>query len=365
MRQTVKKRKHILLASFCWLLAVVMLCCVAAVALFFYAIKPAKTTSGKSAALCEYELHVPNGMSVMQAAIELEEHGIIHSRYFLYAAARYNLFDRTKPFNMKSGAYKLSNAMSLEEIYYLLQTGSPENIKVSVPEGLTITKVAALLQEAGLFTDSENNSQDAFVALCHSQALLDEYGIASSSVEGYLFPDTYFFTEGMSVKDIARTFLDNFFEKISSIDSLSGISREALNKKIVLASIVEREYRRADEAPQNRLNNGIGLYSCATIEYIITEIEGRPHPNKITYEDLKIDSPYNTYKWAELPPTAISNPGLVAIKAAANPPETDYFYFVLTNPESGSHTFSKSFEGHIKAENGLPSENLYTKPAAK
>ena len=76
-------------------------------------------------------------------------------------------------------------------------------------------------------------------------------------------------------------------------------------------------------------------------------------------QSRQIDSPYNTYKWASLPPTPICSPGLVALKAAANPPKTDYYYFVLTNPAEGSHTFSKSFKGHIEAE------SLYTKPRKK
>ena len=189
--------------------------------------------------------------------------------------------------------------------------------------------------------------------------------VLHGSLEGFLFPDTYFFTEGMAVDSIIETLVDNFFAKIGDIPSLKGLSPEKLKERVILASIVEREYQVADEAPliasvfQNRIDGGIGLYSCATIEYILTEIEGRPHPDRISYDDLKIDSPYNTYKWAALPPTPISNPGLIALRAVADPPETDYYYFVLTDPSTGSHTFSKDFKGHVKAE------SLYTKPAKK
>ena len=119
--------------------------------------------------------------------------------------------------------------------------------------------------------------------------------------------------------------------------------------------MVEREYRVAEEAPliasvfKNRIEENIGLYSCATIEYIITEILGKPHPDVITYDDLKIDSPYNTYKWAGLPPSPISNPGLVALKASANPPKTEYYYFTLKDEARGTHTFSRSFSSHTRA----------------
>ena len=351
-----KKKRHVLLVVFLTLLVLVLLAGIAGVLAVRYALSP---VSDDKESATSYELHVPNGMTVMEAAAKLEEEGIIKSRYFLYAAVRYRVFHREQPFNLKSGAYKLDSSMPLAEIYDLLQTGSPENIKVVVPEGLTVTKTAAIVAAEGLCTEDE------FIMACHSEQLISKYDFASSTLEGYLFPDTYFFTEGMDVQSIIEKFLDNFVEKAGSIPALKGITPAKLNERVILASIVEREYQVADEAPliasvfQNRIDNGIGLYSCATIEYILTEIEGRPHPDRITYEDLKIDSPYNTYKWAALPPTPICSPGLVALKAAANPPKTDYYYFVLTNPSEGSHTFSKSFKGHIEAE------NLYTKPSKR
>lgn len=351
-----KKKKHVFLTIILILLFLILLAGLAGVLAIRYALSPVSESKETATA---YEFHVPNGMTVMEAATRLEEEGILRSRYFLYAAARYRIFHREKPFNLKSGAYKLDSSMPLVEIYDLLQTGSPENIKVVIPEGLTITKTAAIIAAAGLCDEAE------FIEACRSEELMRTYGFASSTLEGYLFPDTYFFTEGMDVQSILKKFLDNFVEKAGDIPSLDGITPEKLNERVILASIVEREYQVADEAPliasvfQNRIDDGIGLYSCATIEYILTEIEGKPHPDRITYEDLKIDSPYNTYKWASLPPTPICSPGLVALKAAANPPKTDYYYFVLTNPAEGSHTFSKSFKGHIEAE------SLYTKPRKK
>ena len=134
--------------------------------------------------------------------------------------------------------------------------------------------------------------------------------------------------------------------------SVKNVKAE-LYKNVVLASIVEREYRIDSEAPliasvfRNRLKHGIGLYSCATIEYIITEVQGKPHPDVITYADLSIDSPYNTYKWAGLPPGPISNPGAVALDAAINSPKTDYYFFRLVDAKAGRHVFSKDFSTHV------------------
>jgi UPF0755 protein len=151
--------------------------------------------------------------------------------------------------------------------------------------------------------------------------------------------------------------VETFFERLEEVEpgwrSLGG---GKLLEKVILASIVEREYQLTEEAPliasvfENRRRLGIGLESCATIAYIITEIQHLPHPEYITLEDKGIDSPYNTYKWAALPPGPISNPGRVALDAAFHPARTDYLYFVLRDPEAGKHYFSKDLDAHNKAK---------------
>ncbi len=341
-----------------WFIAIIALTTVMAVALFFYVTSPVSDEQSESV----YELHIPKGMSIKETALELQNNGIIKSWTFFYYAARFSFFDRTKPFNLKSGVYTVKSSMSLKELYILLQTGVAANIKLSVPEGLTITKTAFELEKAHVCDAL------SFIQACNDIELLEKYAEEEGysipkgkNLEGFLFPDTYFFTEGMSVESVVAKFLDNFFDKVSEIEELKDLSPEEFYDVLILASIIEREYRVPEEAPliasvfKNRIKSNIGLYSCATIEYIITEIQGLPHPDRITYEDLKIDNPYNTYKWAGLPPGPISNPGLVSIKAASRPAETDYYYFVLTDPVKGRHTFSKSFDQHIKAE------NMYTK----
>ena len=169
----------------------------------------------------------------------------------------------------------------------------------------------------------------------------------------------------MKTETVICSMLDNFFEKINTIPNLSEKNPEDLFYTVRLASIVEREYRLEEEAPliasvfQNRLRRNIGLYSCATVVYILTELQGRPHPDRILIEDTKIDSPYNTYKYAGLPPGAISNPGVVALSAATNTPKTNYYYFQIADAQTGRHVFTKSFEEHIE------NHNLVSKKAAK
>jgi UPF0755 protein len=139
---------------------------------------------------------------------------------------------------------------------------------------------------------------------------------------------------------------DTLFEKLDAIRSPDAReTAAALHEKITLASIVEREYRVDDEAPvmagvfSNRLERGMRLQSCAIVEYIITEIQGKPHPTRIFFSDLEIPDPYNTYREIGLPPAPIAAPGLIALSAA-------YLYFRLADANAGRHTFSRTLEDH-------------------
>jgi UPF0755 protein len=138
------------------------------------------------------------------------------------------------------------------------------------------------------------------------------------------------------------------------IPAAKNLSSDQLYDAVTLASIVEREYRMESEAPLiasvfiNRVKQRWGLYSCATIEFIITEIQGKPHPDIITTEDTRIDSPYNTYLWAGLPPGPISSPGLIALNAAISPADTNYYYFRVADAAAGRHHFSSNFTEHVE-----------------
>ena len=123
-----------------------------------------------------------------------------------------------------------------------------------------------------------------------------------------------------------------------------------------LASVVEREYRVPEEAPliasvfYNRLEQGIKLQSCATVAYIITEIHGKPHPDRLFFSHLEIPSEFNTYLYEGLPPLPISNPGATALEAAFHPADTDYLFFVVKDPDAGTHNFSRSYNEHLNAK---------------
>ncbi len=315
-----------------------------AVFISFYLILPAD----KPEYAKHYILKVPQGATVKSCAQKLETEKIIKSGYAMFLMAKIQ-----KPV-VKSGRYKLNSAMSLQQIIDTLQSGKQEAVSISIPEGMTFSKIASLLEK------NEITKASDFEDKCKDAAVLAKYNIPSESLEGYLFPDTYFLDYEMNPVDVIDIMVKNFQKKIASIPELEKLDAAALHQKVVLASIVEREYRVEKEAPliasvfANRIRRGIGLYSCATIEYIITEIEKKPHPEKITYADTRIDSPYNTYKWAGLPPGAISNPGLIALKAAANPPRTKYYFFKLIDANKGIHHFSEDLDEHSETPLARP-----------
>lgn len=335
-------------------LVVVLVCVItiAGVGLYGYYLLSQKPVSSSVDETVSVKIQVPVGRTIRSVSHELEAEGIIRSELAFYVAARF------ADVQMKAGTYRLSSDMSVADIFNQLQSGRQDYLAVSIPEGLTVSKVAVLLE------GKEVVPADDFLAVAHDSRLLDEYGIPADSFEGYIFPDTYFFNPGMTAEAVLRMMVDTFFDRIASVEVLSHATADELFRVVTLASIVEREYRVASEAPliasvfTNRLERNIGLYSCATVEYIITEQEGRPHPDRITNKDLELDSPYNTYKWAGLPPGPISNPGLVALNAAANPPETSYYFFRLTDSSAGTHYFSESLEEHVDAG------RIYTKRAA-
>lgn len=285
---------------------------------------------------------IKRGTSVRAIAADLKAAGLVRSEYAAY------LYFRLLNKSIKAGTYKLSPALSLQTLSDYLGSGKQELIKVTLPEGLTVSKTAAILEERQVI------AADVFLAAAHDTALLQSYGITGSSAEGFLFPDTYFFAYSETAERIVTTMLDNFFNKAADIPHFPDDPKQRY-KAVILASIIEREYRVPEEAVKiagvfsNRLQIGMGLQSCATVEYILTEIQHKPHPDRLLNKDLEIDHPYNTYKWRGLPPGPISNPGMTALYAACNPEKNSYLYFRLEDAEAGTHVFTRNLTEHAKA----------------
>ena len=298
---------------------------------------------------CHFE--IPSGMSVRAISAALEEKGLIRDANVFYIVSRvgkfcYRYLGGKNDFALKSGSYNLNSSMDMLEIMSVLHTGKQEDIIVVIPEGLTLSKIASIVASHDVC------SEEGFITSAKDKSIIEDYGFDAESLEGCLFPDTYFFVRDMESEKVVRMMVDNFFAHVGEIGELKDVERKDLYQKVILASIVEREYRVAEEAPMiasvfyNRLQKNMRLQSCATIEYIITEIEGLPHPDVIHYKDLYRESPYNTYREKGLPPSPIANPGFVALKAVAKPADTNYYYFRLTDEQKGSHTFSETFDEH-------------------
>lgn len=308
---------------------------------FFYIKNSLKALDGQGAEKT-FHLKIEKGSTAKKIAASLANEKIIKDEKIFYLLARFPkiaaAFTNESPeiFCVKSGVCDLKSSMDAAAIYKELSAGREELTSVSIPEGLTITKIAVRLDKAGV---------------CRAQDFIK----AAAGLEGFLFPDTYALAPDSPAEKVVKIMADNFYEKIKAFEPLASLSSDpkALKKTVTLASIIEREYRSPEEAPliasvfTNRIKKGIGLYSCATVEYVITEILGRPHPDIITYDDLKIQSPYNTYLNAGLPPAPICNPGMVALKAAAAPAQTDYYYFQLMDEEEGRHVFTKTLSEHV------------------
>jgi UPF0755 protein len=284
------------------------------------------------------------GESARSVGRRLEEEGLIKNRYFWYLLAR---LDREY---IKTGTYRLEFPATQLAIRSVLVTGRQILRRVTIPEGVTLKKIARIL------ADAEICGEEAFLAAAADRDFLSSYRIPGQTMEGYLYPDTYLFSPGYPASRVAAVMADTFFARLEEIrGDRSPLSPEELNRRVIVASIVEREYRIEEEAAlmagvfYNRLEIGMALQSCATVEYVITEIQGRPHPEVLYTRDTEIRDPYNTYIRPGLPPGPISAPGRVALQSAFNPAASDYLYFRLVDPASGRHYFSKTLDDHIRA----------------
>jgi UPF0755 protein len=293
---------------------------------------------------------VLKGESATSVGDRLAEFRLIRGRLFWQLLCRYS------DGQIKAGTYRIDIPSNPIAIHRLLVSGRQMLLRVTIPEGLTLSKAARLMETAGVC------ASDEFIAAASDPEITGLYRIPGSGMEGYLYPDTYLFPSDYPAAMVVRAMADNFFSRIGKMDErVTAMPPDELNKLVILASIVEREYRVDEEAPlmagvfKNRLDISMALQSCATVEYVITEIQGKPHPEVLSTRDTEIRDPYNTYMYPGLPPGPIASPGEVALKAALNPAKSGYLYFRLVDQDSGKHYFSGTLDDHIKAG------RLYTK----
>ncbi|MDC7239965.1 MAG: endolytic transglycosylase MltG [Spirochaetales bacterium] len=288
---------------------------------------------------------VESGESLYSVLSRLETQGFVRDVWI------YKVYNRlVTPLNVKKGHYEILPSMTGLEILSILEEGRQELVRVTVPEGLRSSQIAVLFENSGVSGSGE------FLEAVNSPAILRAYGIAADSLEGYLFPDTYYFQKDYPAEKVVSYMVSVYFENLKRIFPFyADLTPEKLQEKLILASVVEKEYRVAEEAAliasvfNNRMKTGMPLQSCATVIYVITEELGRPHPDRVFFRDLELPSEFNTYIHDGLPPAPISNPGVTALNAAFNPAQTDYLFFVVKDSAAGTHTFTSNFADHNSA----------------
>ncbi|NLY44562.1 MAG: endolytic transglycosylase MltG [Tissierella sp.] len=286
---------------------------------------------------------IPRGASLSTVAEELHDNGVIRSKlWFRYKGqdiARY----------IKPGNYEIQSGLEIYDIFEIIQKGEQEEqIAVTFPEGFILYQFAQRIEESGLGT------ADEFIEATNEYFISKGYTFDTSNLyfnmEGYLFPDTYYFTKNQSmdqiVSKLASTMEDVFTDQYKSRAEELGLS---LHDVLTIASLIEREaYSDAERAKvsgviYNRLDIGMLLQIDATVIYGLGE--GKEHMTRVLYADLEKDNPYNTYKNTGFPPGPIASPGRNSIEAALYPENHDYFYYVLGD---NGHVFSKTYDEHLR-----------------
>lgn len=282
-------------------------------------------------------VNVSQGMTASDVADLLYEKSLIKSP----AAFRFYLSQHQLGEQIKAGRIVVKENMALPDIVQALVEGRSEEVAVTIPEGWTIRQIAERLEDLELTTREE------FLD-CIKNCEFDFKWLPDDYREGYLYPDTYFVDfENFSVKGFISRMMQNFENRIPDEDWDTMMTRSSVSfsDTIIMASIVEREERDPGERPTvagilwKRYNAGMGLGADATVLYALGRTKGG-----LSYENLQIDSPYNTRKYRGLPPTPICNPSVSSIQAALYPEKTDYWYY-LHDSEGAVH-YAKTLEEH-------------------
>ena len=265
---------------------------------------------------------IQKGSGLKEIALRLEAAGLIRDRIIFFLYARFGRFEG----KIQAGDFRLNPSMSVEQIAQNLTHGTLD-VWITIPEGERGTEIADTLKEKIPTFDPS-------------------WTIILTQNEGFLFPDTYLIPKDASINSIIIQMKNNFEQKYQSLDT----SKTKLSKSeiVTLASLVEREAKFAEDRPLvasvllNRFQIGMKLDIDATVQYALgysTEEKTWWRKN-LTFEDLKITSPYNTYRNAGLPPTPIANPGIEALRAVVNPADTNFLYYI--SDKTGHLHFAKT-----------------------
>ena len=284
-------------------------------------------------------VEIPEGASFKEAANLLARKGLIRSPFWFRLLGKFQDVER----KIKPGEYDLHTAMRPIEILNQLVSGRVIQYSVTIQEGFTARQVGRALGEAGI-------AKEADVArLVADPAFIKSLGIEAKTLEGYLYPDTYYFPKRTKAEDVVKAMVHHLRQVYTpEMRERSEVLRMTEVQVLTLASIIEKETGQDAERPlvsavfHNRLRRGLPLQSDPTVIYGIPNFNGN-----LTRADLARRTPFNTYRIAKLPPGPIANPGVKSIQAALNPAPVKYLYFVSKN--DGTHQFSATIQEHNRA----------------
>ncbi|MDO4555098.1 MAG: endolytic transglycosylase MltG [Lachnospiraceae bacterium] len=299
-------------------------------------------------------INISPGSGIRDIAAVLKENDLIRHKAAFYLKVK--TMDAAG--ELKYGTFTLEKGYCLETLIENLIEGGEQKAGVwfTVPEGFTIEKIGAKLEEEGFC------SQDDFLAAVEEEYDYDFLDSIPSDadvtyrLQGFLFPDTYEMEEGITPREIVITMLDQFGAQYT--DEMEERTKElgkTIFEVVTEASIIERETDQEDERAviagviENRLKADMPLQMCPTVLYPLTN--GMYDVTTVTYEDTKLDSPYNTYVNKGLPPGPIASPGIACINAALNPASHNYFFYHTDEEKNdGSHIFTETYEEHVETQ---------------
>jgi UPF0755 protein len=290
----------------------------------------------------EIVFEVEMGKGAEAIARDLKEKGVIKKEWpFLMG---YQLF--FSPESLKAGEYVFSLPLSTKEVLRMLTEGQVYLHPLTIPEGLTGLEISELLDSLNFAED------DDFREAFSQKEAISSWDEEAQNLEGYLFPETYFFPKGTPAKEIVSNMISQFKDIFREEWKRRALEMDlSLREVVILASLVEKETSILEEKKlvsavfHNRLRRRMKLDCDPTIIYVLKQ-EGR-FTGRLRYKDLKLDTPYNTYLYPGLPPGPICNPGRASLQAALYPADEDFLYFVSKN--DGSHQFSRTYKEHQRA----------------
>lgn len=287
----------------------------------------------------EVRVFVRKGATFREAADSLGAYHVIRNPRLFSAYAHLRGDDRV----LRWGTYVLRTSYSWEQALDLLRLAKGVVHTVTIPEGLTLSEIAVKIGEA------LDLPPDSIIAAARDTALLHRLHVPSSTLEGYLFPDTYSFPDQSSAHEAVRTMVAQFeYAWKPEWDTILPRMKLTRHDVVTLASIVEGEVVRGEERPLvaavylNRLKAGMALQADPTINYALNR-----RPGRVLLKDLRVDSPYNTYRYPGLPPGPIGSPGLASIVAVLHPANVPYRFFVAAM--DGHHEFTRTYAEHLAA----------------